>query len=133
MGILRDNEGSHLLKAGVYPRYPLKHRYARSLFLEKNMAWAWFPSGTWWGSDMMKRLNIYSGILDEILDKNSVDITNLNLETRAIRKQLELHDLLYAWFPEVLNLPTQLQLIECILTFIMVTRMNMSQWEEISH
>lgn len=57
------------------------------------MAWAWFPTGTGWGIDMMKRLNKYSKILDKISDKNSDDISKLNLETRAIRKQLELHDL----------------------------------------
>lgn len=93
MGVMGNNKGDHLLEASMHPRYPLKHRMKRELFLEKDMAWAWFPSWTGWGIDMMKKLNNYSKILDEILDKNSDDITKLNLETRAIRKQLELHDM----------------------------------------
>ncbi|XP_040215751.1 uncharacterized protein LOC120945560 [Rana temporaria] len=93
MGVVGDDKGEHLLEASMHPRYPLKHRHKRELFFEKDMAWAWFPSWTGWGIDIMKRLNNYSKILDEILDKNSGDITNLNEEMRAIKKQLELHDL----------------------------------------
>ncbi|XP_077303882.1 uncharacterized protein LOC143923837 [Lithobates pipiens] len=93
MGVLGDNKGSHLLEASMHPRYPLRHRNKRELFLGKDMAWAWFPSWTGWGIDLMKRLNNYTGIIDEILEENSDDITKLNLETRAIRKQLELHEL----------------------------------------
>ena len=93
MGIIGDNKGGHLLEASIHPKYPLRHRNKRELFFEKDMAWAWFPSWTGWGIDMMKRLNNYSNILDEILDKNSGDITKLNEEMRAIKKQLELHDL----------------------------------------
>ncbi|XP_073471978.1 uncharacterized protein [Aquarana catesbeiana] len=93
MGVIGYSDGSHLLEASIHPRYPLKHRNKRELFLEKDMAWAWFPSWTGWGIDLMKRLNNYSGIIDEMMEKNSDDISKLNVETRAIRKQLELHDL----------------------------------------
>lgn len=93
MGVVGDSKGRHLLEASMHPRYPLKHRNKRELFLTKDKAWAWFPSWTGWGIDLMKRLNNYTGIIDEIMEKNSDDITKLNIETRAIRKQLELHEL----------------------------------------
>ncbi|XP_077346711.1 uncharacterized protein LOC143995857 [Lithobates pipiens] len=93
MGVVGDNGQGHLLKASTHPRYPLKHHVKREMFLEKDMTWAWFPSWTGCGIDLMKKLNNYTSIIDEILEKDSEDITKLNLETRAIRKQLELHDL----------------------------------------
>ena len=80
-------------KASMHPRYPLKYRGKRDLFQEKDMAWAWFPSWSRWGIDLMKRVNKYAGIIDEIMEKNSDDITKLNIETKAIREQLELHEL----------------------------------------
>lgn len=81
------------LEASIHPSYPLKPRDKRELFYKQDIAWAWFPSWTGWGIDMMKRLNNYSSILDEIMERNSDDIAMLNIETRAIRKQLELHEL----------------------------------------
>ncbi|XP_077329395.1 uncharacterized protein LOC143963590 [Lithobates pipiens] len=93
MGVVGDERGDHLLEASMHPRYPLRYRSKREIFLEQDMAWAWFPSWTGWGIDLMKRLNNYTGIINDILEKNSDDITKLNLETRAITKQIELHEL----------------------------------------
>ncbi|XP_077319266.1 uncharacterized protein LOC143941137 [Lithobates pipiens] len=93
MGVVGDERGDHLLEASMHPRYPLRYRSKREIFLKKDMAWAWFPSWTGWGIDLMKRLNNYTGIINDVLEKNSDDITKLNLETRAIRQQLELHEL----------------------------------------
>lgn len=41
----------------------------------------------------MRKLNNYSRIIDDIIEKNSDDIDLLNIEQRALRKKVELHDL----------------------------------------
>ena len=49
------------------------------------MTWAWFPSSTDWEIGLMKRLNNYMSIIDDVLEENPDEISKLNIETRAIR------------------------------------------------
>lgn len=93
MGVMSNNKGVHPLEASMYPRYPLRYRMKRELFTKGDQAWAWFPSWTGWGIDMMRKINNYSRIIDDIMEKNSDDIDLLSIEQRALRKKVELHDL----------------------------------------
>ncbi|KAM9324230.1 uncharacterized protein PAF06_000243 [Gastrophryne carolinensis] len=102
MGVVGENKS---LKMSPYPKHPLEslNRVKKSLqrtdpldydvFTEGDMTWAWFPSWTGWSVDMMKRLNNYTGLMNEVLDRNSEDIEKLNVEQKAIRDKVEMHEM----------------------------------------
>lgn len=63
------------------------------MFSASDKSWTWFPSWTGWGITMMDKLNNYTSLINDVMEKNSQDIELLNDELKAIRKQLELHEL----------------------------------------
>ncbi|OCT80091.1 hypothetical protein XELAEV_18026894mg, partial [Xenopus laevis] len=44
-------------------------RTRRELFSAGDRAWAWFPAWTGWGIELMKRLNNFSIIMDEMFNE----------------------------------------------------------------
>uniref|UniRef100_A0A8C5W8Z9 Opioid growth factor receptor (OGFr) conserved domain-containing protein n=1 Tax=Leptobrachium leishanense TaxID=445787 RepID=A0A8C5W8Z9_9ANUR len=88
----------------LHPRYPLVfERTKREMFAKIDRIWSWLPAWTGWGREMMMRLNSYVNLMDEILNRTSMDIQLLNLEVRELRKVQMIHDMAIEQISAALN------------------------------
>lgn len=69
-------------------KYLLSHNnlFRRALFQEAEYAWAWFPSWTGWGVELLIRLNIYAGLIDKMFNETAAAITANSVEIAQVRR-----------------------------------------------
>lgn len=63
-------------------------RARRDLFTQSDQAWAWFPSWTGWGIELMKRLNHFSSIVDGMFNETVEAMREISQEQRQMKTLL---------------------------------------------
>ncbi|XP_041432689.1 uncharacterized protein LOC121398122 [Xenopus laevis] len=66
----------------VQRRVSVGRRTRRELFSAGDRAWAWFPAWTGWGIELMKRLNNFSIIMDEMFNETVEAMREISSEQR---------------------------------------------------
>ncbi|XP_018085176.1 syncytin-2-like isoform X1 [Xenopus laevis] len=69
----------------VQRRVSVGRRTRRELFSAGGRAWAWFPAWTGWGIELMKRLNNFSIIMDEMLNETVEAMREISSEQPQLK------------------------------------------------
>ncbi|XP_041440068.1 syncytin-2-like [Xenopus laevis] len=69
----------------VQRRVSVGRRTRRELFSAGDHAWAWFPAWTGWGIELMKRLNNFSIIMDEMFNETVEAMREISSEQRQLK------------------------------------------------
>ncbi|OCT55352.1 hypothetical protein XELAEV_18002771mg, partial [Xenopus laevis] len=69
----------------VQRRVSVGRRTRRELFSVGDRAWAWFPAWTGWGIELMKRLNNFSIIMDEMFNETVEAMREISSEQRQLK------------------------------------------------
>lgn len=72
----------------VQRRVSMGRRTKRELFSTGDRAWAWFPAWTGWGIELMKRLNKFSTIVDEMFNETVEAMREVSSEQRQLKTLL---------------------------------------------
>lgn len=66
-------------------RARMQARNRRELFSSHDQVWAWFPAWTGWGIELMKRLNNFSSIVDEMFNETIAAMREITEEQKQMK------------------------------------------------